>query len=70
MKMKEEFKMKKVSVLVNVMPETKRILNELRVSSGLPVGILIDRLVQVYYKEYYVKQNGNGKDERSIHADA
>ena len=47
--MENEMKFKKVAIAVRVMPNTKIMLDWLRLKTGLPIGVLIDNLVK---KEY------------------
>ncbi len=49
--MEKNLKMIKKNISLNVLPETKRMLDELRIITGLPVGSIADIVIKKYYNE-------------------
>lgn len=54
-------KFNKITITASVNPDTKKMLEELRLKTGMPYGILFDTLIKNYWNEIF-KSETNVKE--------
>jgi len=59
-------KMSKKTIAINVMPQTKVKLDEIRKETGLPIGVIIDKLVMYAREEMFWIEYSEFKNKANV----